>query len=102
MQKAIYYLTAAAITALITPASADTVDTEKNLYQTVILRWQQADDIQARCDAENLARGYPKFKHAIRACAFWSGNVCTIFTKKMANLEEVGHEVVHCYQQNWH
>ncbi len=77
-------------------------DATKNAYKTVTLNWLITDDVIKTCSEESKKRGISNFGYNPTACAFWNGNVCTIITKKNPTMHDVGHEVRHCFQFNWH
>jgi len=77
-------------------------DANKNKYKTVKVIWKPVDDIQATCDAESIKRGFPAFEHAVRACSFQKADQCTIFTRTTMDMHTIGHEIMHCYQVDWH
>jgi hypothetical protein len=77
-------------------------DANKNKYETVTLTWIYTDNVNAACDRESRRRGNGGFGYGVEACSFWIGNNCTIITKKRPNGHELGHEVRHCFQGEYH
>jgi hypothetical protein len=78
-------------------------DTSTNSDVTMTVTWKPVDNVQKTCEAENRKRGHAGFGYSkIQACSFWLGNECTIYTSKRPNMLTLGHELRHCYQQNWH
>jgi hypothetical protein len=76
----------------------------KNEHKTVSITWLVVDDIRQACHKEHNRRGFAAMKvyPDIDACSFWEDNKCTIITKKNPTMHDVGHEVRHCFQGNWH
>jgi len=74
----------------------------KNFTNTSTVTWQVVDNVQKSCDAESRRRGNGGFGYSIDACSFWDGNICTIITGRMTTLHEIGHELRHCFQGNYH
>jgi hypothetical protein len=77
-------------------------DAKKNQHETVRLTWIYADNVNQACDRESRRRGFGGYGFSVEACSFWDNNVCTIITKKRPNGHELGHEVRHCFQGNYH
>jgi hypothetical protein len=77
-------------------------DARKNKFATVTLTWIYVDNPTQSCDKESRRRGLGGFGYGVEACSFWDDNVCTIITKKRPNGHELGHEVRHCFQGNYH
>jgi hypothetical protein len=84
----------------------DTFDGTKKMTGTSTITWKTVPNVQEVCSKESQRRGKGKFGYAIDACAFWDqtpkGHVCTIITKPKPNYWDLGHEVRHCFQGNWH
>jgi len=84
----------------------DTFDATKKMSETVTITWKTVPNVQEVCNKESKSRGKGTFGYAVDACAFWdkslSGTVCTIVTKPRPNYWDVGHEMRHCFQGNWH
>ena len=78
--------------------------TQENQHETMLITWKTVDNVQQICQAEYKRRGFGAFNYAVDACAFWNNNTktCTIYTKKNPTMHDVGHEIRHCYQGNWH
>lgn len=71
-------------------------------YNNVTIEWRAVDDVQKECEKESRNRGNNGFGFRLNACAFWQGNNCTIITKRRVNMHTLGHEVRHCFFENWH
>ena len=84
----------------------DTFDATRKLTETSTITWRAVSNVQEVCNKEAARRGKGKFGYSIDACAFWdktpNGYVCTIVTKPSPNYWDVGHEMRHCFQGNWH
>lgn len=66
------------------------------------IRWIAVDNVQRTCDLESKKRGFGGISWSIKACSFFNGNVCDIYTSKQLNMHTLGHEVRHCFQGSWH
>ena len=64
--------------------------------------WVIAPNVQATCDAESKLRGLGGFGYSVAACSFWTATTCTIVTSKTPTQHELGHELRHCFEYNWH
>jgi hypothetical protein len=78
--------------------------TKENNHETMLITWKTVDNIQQVCQTEHKKRGFGAFNYAVDACSFWNDvtKTCTIYTRKNPTMHDVGHEVRHCYQGNWH
>jgi hypothetical protein len=78
--------------------------TKENNHETMLITWKTVDNIQQVCQAEYKKRGFGAFNYKVDACSFWNDTTktCTIYTKKNPTMHDVGHEIRHCYQGNWH
>jgi hypothetical protein len=66
--------------------------TEKNI------RWVVLDDISAFCSAKmNLTTG-----QRILACSEYNNRMCIIYTGRTTDMAQVGHEIRHCFEGQWH
>ena len=77
-------------------------DATKNFTASSTIQWVVTPDIQKTCDTESRNRGLGGFNFSVDACSFWKGPSCVIFTKPMATLHDIGHEMRHCFQGNYH
>ena len=79
-------------------------DARKKMSETIKLTWRTVNDVQKACEAESRARGNNGFGYSIEACSFWNweGTECTIITRNKATLHDLGHELRHCFQGNYH
>lgn len=72
----------------------------------VTLEHKVVKDVNASCNAERTRLGKEPFKFSVDACTFWShkitGNTCVIITGPTTSQAELGHEVRHCLQGNFH
>ena len=78
------------------------VDAGKNNRVTKQISWHAVNDIQTICENEHVKRGFAKPTWRVDACSFWKGNTCDIYTKKNPTMHDMGHELRHCYQGNYH
>ncbi len=77
-------------------------DAKKNKYGAIQLTWVYVDNINQACEKESRHRGLGGIGYSVEACSFWVDNHYTIITKKRPNGHELGHEVRHCFQGNYH
>lgn len=77
-------------------------DATKRFTTTSTIQWITTDDLQKTCDTESRDRGHGGFSYPVDACSFWKGPNCVIYTKPMASLHDIGHEMRHCFQGNYH
>ena len=82
----------------------DPFSTKENVGESMLISWKTTDNIQKVCQDEYKKRGLGSFNYAVDACSFWNftTRTCTIYTKKNPTLHDVGHEIRHCYQGNYH
>jgi hypothetical protein len=78
--------------------------TKENEHVTMLISWKPVDNIQKICEAEYKSRGFGLINYKVDACSFWNftTRTCTIFTKLKPTMHDIGHEMRHCYQGNWH
>ena len=78
--------------------------TKDNEVETMLVTWKTVDNVQQVCQDEYKRRGFGGFNYKVDACSFWNftTRICTIYTKKNPTLHDVGHEIRHCYQGNYH
>lgn len=78
--------------------------TTENEHETMLITWKPVDNVQKVCQDEYKRRGHGAFNYLVVACSFWNNNTktCTIYTRKNPTMHDVGHEIRHCYQGNWH
>ena len=78
--------------------------TKDNEHETMTITWKPVDNVQQVCQTEYKRRGFGAFNYKVDACAFWnfSNKTCVVYTKKNPTLHDLGHEVRHCYQGNYH
>lgn len=76
------------------------------MTEKTTIEWHRVDNLQATCEAESKKRKLGGFGYSVEACSFWdkgfTGHTCHIFTRKDTNLHNLGHEVRHCFQGNFH
>ena len=72
----------------------------------VTLEHKIVKDVQSACNAERAKLGKSPFDHSVDACTFWrhkiTGNTCVIITGPTTSQAELGHELRHCLQGNFH
>jgi hypothetical protein len=77
-------------------------DTSSNYTAESRIKWIPVNNLQETCERESRKRGFGGFNYSIKACSFFDGNKCDIFTSKNVNMHTLGHEVRHCFQGNYH
>ena len=68
----------------------------------IAVSWVIAPDVQAACEAESKRRGLGGFGYGVAACSFWTVTTCTIVTSKTPTQHELGHELRHCFEHDFH
>lgn len=77
-------------------------DASKHEYETMLITWKVAKDVNKECNKMRVKRGEEPFGFSVDACSSWNGRTCTIITKTKPTMWSVGHEIRHCYEGNWH
>jgi len=81
-------------------------DGSVKMSDTVQVKWVTANNVQSACEAESRRRGNGGFGSPMQACSFWTktteGMECTIITPKNPTIHNLGHELRHCFQGNYH
>jgi hypothetical protein len=80
-------------------------DMRDNKRKTISITIESVDpkDIKAACNKKSLEFGYGGFNNVVpMACAFWRGKSCHIIMPHKIDMRTVGHEIMHCYQEDWH
>lgn len=78
-----------------------------NQTNYVALNIIAADNVQAACERESIKRGFGGYKYRVQACSFWDHqpngrSTCVIVVRKVTSIHNLGHELQHCLQGNWH
>jgi hypothetical protein len=99
--------TAALALLLLVPACASTTNEPRD---TVAVMWNRTDDPHAACQ-ELTGK---KEIYLIRGCSMWSDTkrayqrVCTVYARLPKSemdtqaFATLGHEIMHCFEGNWH
>lgn len=82
-------------------------DASKLMTDKVVIKWVRVKDIRATCESESRKRGFKGFGFSMEACSFWGktlvgGNYCDVFTRERTTLHDIGHEMRHCFQGDFH
>lgn len=79
-------------------------DMRKNDQKTVTITIKSVDpkDMREACDRKSRQFGNSGFNYEPLACAFWQGSTCHIIMPHKVDMRTVGHEIMHCYQGDWH
>ncbi len=77
-------------------------DATKNFVTSSTIQWIITNDLQNVCNSESIKRGLGGFNFPVDACSFWKGPSCVIYTRPASTMHEIGHEMRHCFQGNFH
>lgn len=79
-------------------------DMRKNREETVRITLQSVEraKVKEECNKKSKAVGNGGFKEEPLACTFWWGSKCHIIVAHEVDMRTIGHEVMHCFQGNWH
>lgn len=77
-------------------------NSKNNFTNKTTVTVRHVDNVKQVCEAESLKRGKGGFGFAMQACAFWEDNNCTIVLPKKFTINNLGHEMLHCIQGNYH
>lgn len=108
MKKALFLLTFFSATAMagwdFDNSGSRTFDMRKNESKSVQVTIESvnANDIQKACDAKSKQMGFGGFNYTPLACSFWRGKTCHVIMPHNVDMRTVGHEVMHCFQGDWH
>lgn len=67
-----------------------------------IVEWRTAENVQEACELESKVRMQNGFNYELGACSFWRNDFCVIITSKHPTTFDLGHELRHCFQENFH
>ena len=79
-------------------------DMSKNITKktTVELKYVEPQDIQKTCDSLSRKFGNNGYKYGVLACTFFWDDKCVVVVPKKVDMRTVGHEMMHCFQGDWH
>ncbi len=77
-------------------------DSKNNFTNKTTVTIQYADNVKQACEIESRKQGRGGFGYAMQACSFWQANTCTIILPKKFTIDNLGHEMLHCIQGNYH
>jgi hypothetical protein len=80
-------------------------DMSRNIINRTTIEWRYVEhpgQVQAACEAESRRAGNGGFGYGVMACSFFYIDRCTIITARQVDMRTIGHEVMHCFQFNWH
>ena len=97
MKKLLYIL----IVSFSAAIAAQPYDATKNLRKTSTITWVAVTDVHKTC-AEEFSKVGVKVRYKMDACAIWNETTCKIITRKNPTESNVGHEVMHCFQEQYH
>lgn len=71
--------------------------------RSTALRWVPVDDADKFCRSKMPDGAYPPYPLTeIKACAMYTKGACTIYTNRTASYFEMGHELRHCFDGQYH
>lgn len=73
-----------------------------NAKTRVTVSWLVSSNVQHSCETESRRRGLGGFGYGVDACSFWDATHCTIVTSTRPTMHQLGHELRHCFQGNFH
>lgn len=80
--------------------------TDANRLEQIEVTWRTVDDVQQACDRHSAQLGLGRMNFQLQACSFWDlrgGKPrCWIYTRRTATMHQLGHELRHCFQGDWH
>ena len=79
-------------------------DMSKNMTKktTIELKYVESKDIQKTCDTMSRNYGNKGYSYGVLACTFFWDSKCVIVVPKEVDMRMIGHEVMHCFQGDWH
>ena len=79
-------------------------DMSKNLTKktTIELKYVEPKDIQKTCDTLSRKFGNNGYNYGVLACTFFWDDKCVVVVPKKVDMRTVGHEMMHCFQGDWH
>ena len=83
-------------------SDAGHIDPTLNQRPLTIVEWRTVEDVQSSCDNESKSRNLGGFGYAVAACSFWKNDFCVIITSNKPTTNELGHELLHCFQGEFH
>jgi hypothetical protein len=79
-------------------------DMRQNTQKSVKITLESVapSEIRKACDRKSRELGNGGFSYEPIACAFWTGKTCHIIVPHKVDMRTIGHEVMHCFQGDWH
>lgn len=77
------------------------IQVQKRRDQTRSINWLQVPNDQLQQICERVTKGRFGNKK-IAGCASWVGNKCTVITGMNTTTSNLGHEIRHCYDYDFH
>ena len=62
------------------------------------IRWIVVEDISSHCQNKMPQLGNKR----VLACSEYNNKACTIYTGKVTDMAQIGHELRHCFEGQWH
>ncbi len=84
------------------PPPKEEFDFTKRMTDSSQVTVKVVDNVKEACFKEaEMYKVKPTFRNPV-ACSFYTKTWCTIIVGKSTTIENLGHEVRHCFQGNWH
>ena len=79
-------------------------DMRKNSQTVLTITLESVDPkrITEACNRMSRSFGNSGFAYEPLSCAFWKGKTCHIILPHKVDMRTIGHEVMHCFQGDWH
>jgi hypothetical protein len=77
-------------------------DATKKVTNTTQVTWITVDDVPKKCKEMDKKYGTQIERGTPLACSFFNDTQCIIVTSNHPNIENLGHEMRHCFQGRWH
>ena len=79
-------------------------DMSKNITKktTIELKYVEPKDMQKTCDTLSRKFGNNGYNYGVLACTFFWDDKCVVVVPKKVDMRTVGHEMMHCFQGDWH
>ena len=79
-------------------------DMSKNITKktTVELKYVEPQDMQKTCDSLSRKFGNNGYNYGVLACTFFWDDKCVVVVPKKVDMRTIGHEMMHCFQGDWH
>lgn len=90
-------LTGCATSQVVNPSYNIQFEARPNMPEKTI-RWVVVEDVSRFCQAKMPSLGNQR----VLACSEYNNRQCTIYTGRTTDMAQVGHELRHCFEGQWH